>query len=160
MKNPAKKHASSRPTSQLKWYQTKNAIIIHDHISDPKRQWARPVMLKVLYVLSWKSSPQWPLKTPAFDESRWPCHRGHLIYQKVNKQSSQCQQELFFSVWAVNNMSKIIISLKFCSCYFTARRLAAAKVFGHEFIRQNFERLRWTLTKSVTTPLIKRKHAV
>lgn len=73
-----------------------------------------------------------------------------LIYQKVNKQSSQCQQQLYFSVSAVNNMSKIIISLKFCSCYFTARRLAAAKVFGHEFIRQNFERLRWTLNKSVS----------
>ena len=73
-----------------------------------------------------------------------------LIYQKVNKQSSQCQQQLYFSVSAVNNMSKIIISLKFCSCYFTARHLAAAKVFGHEFIRQNFEQLRWTLTKSVS----------
>ena len=37
MKNPAKKHASSRPTSQLKWYQTKNAIIIHAHISRDAR---------------------------------------------------------------------------------------------------------------------------
>ena len=33
LKNPAQKHASSRPTSQLKWYHTKNAIIIHAHIS-------------------------------------------------------------------------------------------------------------------------------
>ena len=73
-----------------------------------------------------------------------------LIYKKVNKRSSQCQQQRYFSVSAVNNMSKIIISLKCCSCYFTARRLAAAKVFGHDFIRQNFERLRWTLTKSVS----------
>ena len=37
-----------------------------------------------------------------------------LIYQKVNKQSSQCQQQRYFSVrqqW--NNMSKILGRLKF-----------------------------------------------
>lgn len=136
-------------------------MLTFQEMPDPKRQWARPVMLKVLYVLSWKSSPQWPLKPqPLMNLVDLVIGDTFLIYQKVNKQSSQCQQQLFFSVWAVNNMNKIIISLKFCSCYFTARRLAAAKVFGHEFIRQNFERLRWTLTKSVTTPLIKRKHAV
>ena len=73
-----------------------------------------------------------------------------LIYQKANKKGANANSSCISVCQQWDNMSKIIISLKFCSCYFTARHLAAAKVFGHEFIRQNFEQLRWTLTKSVS----------